>query len=45
MYSDKIRRGKFFLSWCLGVLLVSVSLAYLSWAHAAEYPTKTHTDR
>jgi tripartite-type tricarboxylate transporter receptor subunit TctC len=41
MYSDKVKRGKFFLSRCRGVLLVSVSLAYLSWAHAAEYPTKT----
>jgi tripartite-type tricarboxylate transporter receptor subunit TctC len=41
MYSDKVKRRKFFLSRCRGVLLVSVSLAYLSWAHAAEYPTKT----
>ena len=42
MYKPNVRGGKsFFLARCLGVLLSSVSLGYLSWAYTAEYPTKT----
>ena len=42
MYKPNVRGEKgFFLARCLGVLLSSVSLGYLSWAYTAEYPTKT----
>jgi tripartite-type tricarboxylate transporter receptor subunit TctC len=39
---DAARRKKnFSLARCLGVLVGSVGLSYLSWSFAAEYPTKT----
>jgi tripartite-type tricarboxylate transporter receptor subunit TctC len=40
---DAARGGKFFsLTYCLALLIGSLSLSSLSsWAHAAEYPTKT----
>ena len=42
MYKPDVRGGKsFFLARCLRILISSVGLSYLSWAYAAEYPTKT----
>lgn len=42
MYRPGVRGKKSFsLARRLGVLIGSVSLSYLSWAYAAEYPTKT----
>jgi len=42
MYRPDVRGNKnFSLARCLGVLIGSVSLSCLSWAYAAEYPTKT----
>jgi tripartite-type tricarboxylate transporter receptor subunit TctC len=42
MYRLDVRGGKrISVARCLGALIGSVSLWYLSWAYAAEYPTKT----
>lgn len=42
MYRPGVRGKKSFsLARCLGVLIGTVSLSYLSWSYAAEYPTKT----